>query len=326
MAPDFPDKPLSESAQRRLDRATDQGYRLRAGETAADAVRRIAHGRVDTALEQLRREAKTDVAGAIHDARKDLKKLRSLLRLVRADLGKQRYRAENGRYRAAGRLLSGARDAEVKLATLAALAERYPDELPDSDELRRTLEDERDRVAGTAGGPELEQRLEQAATAIATGGAEIDGWDLDDDGFDLLHAGLERSYRRGRDAFRSLGDDPSDIAIHEWRKRVKDLWYQLRLLCSIWPATMKGAADTAHELADLLGDHHDLGVLTDDVGTRTPGALGAPDAERLIALARRRQRELLDAARPLGERLYAEKPKRFTARIAAYWDAARPAG
>lgn len=319
MTPDFPDKPLSESAGRRLDRATDRAYRLRAGETASEGVRRVAHGRVDAALEQLRREAKVDVAGAVHDARKDLKKLRSLLRLVRADLGKERYRAERSRYRDVARLLSGPRDAEVKLEALTGLRERYPDEAPAADGLQRALEDDRERIAGDQAA-DLAQRLEQAAETIAAGGADVDAWEFASFDFELFRAGLERSYRRGRDAFRALGGDPSDEAVHEWRKRVKDLWYQLRLLRPVWPAGMKGAIGAADELADLLGDHHDLALLIEDASAR---ASGGPADDTLIGLARRRQRELLERALPLAERLYAEKPKRFADRVAAYWDAWR---
>jgi CHAD domain-containing protein len=323
VTPDFPDKPLSEDAQRRLGRATDRGYRLRDGETADEGLRRIAHGRIDAALEQLRRNADADLASAIHDARKDLKKLRSLLRLVRADIGKRQYRAENSRYRDAARLLAVARDAEVKLETLAALRERYPDEAPAADVLQRALEGERARVAGDAADPELRRRLDEAAETIAAGAAEVDDWMLGDDGFDLLRTGLERSYRRGRDGLRSLGDDPTDYELHEWRKRVKDLWYQLRLLRSVWPAALKGPVEAADELADLLGDHHDLALLIDDTRVRGSGDL---ELAALTGLARRRQRELLDAALPIAERLYAEKPKRFVERIEAYWDAWRPGG
>ena len=319
MTPDFPDKPLSDDAGRRLDRVTDRAYRLRAGEKADEGVRRIAHGRVDAALEQLRREAKVDVASAVHGARKDLKKLQSLLRLVRADLGKERYRAERRRYRDAARPLSGPRDAEVKLTTLNGLRERYPEEVPATDGLRQALEDERERMAGGQAA-DLEQRLEQAAETIAAGGADIDAWELASDDFELFRAGLERSYGRGRDALRALGDSPSDAAVHEWRKRVKDLWYQLRLLRPIWPDGMKGAISAADELADLLGDHHDLAVLIEDVSARASGGAGS---DTWLFLARRRQRELLEQALPLGERLYAEKPKQFANRLAAYWEAWR---
>jgi CHAD domain-containing protein len=333
MAPDFPDRPLSESAGRRLELATDQRYRLRVDETAGAGVRRVAHGRVEATLTPLRREAGTDTARAVHDARKDLKKLRSLLRLVRDGLDKREYKAESRRYRDAGRLLAGAREAEVKLDTLAALRERYGDELPATDDLERLLAAERDRIA-QAGAADFERKIEQAAATIAAGGTEIDRLDLPDGGFELLRPGVERSYRRGRDHLRALGDDPSDEDLHEWRKRVKDLWYHLRLLRPVWPAAMRAPIDVAHDLADVLGDHHDLAVLIADVEAREPVVPVAGDEARelvadsaeLVALARRRQRELLADAVALAAPLYAEKPKRFADRLAAYWESWRDGG
>ena len=74
-----------------------------------------------------------------------------------------------------------------------------------------------------------------------------------------------------------------------------------------------------HELADLLGDHHDLSMLADDLAAR-PG-LGSRQA--LAGLIARRQDELLDDALALGERIYAEKPKAFVRRLRGYWAAWR---
>jgi CHAD domain len=100
-----------------LDRRRSRArtYRLREGEVVADGIRRIATGRADTAIDHLRNGVDEDFATAVHEARKDLKKLRSVIRFVREPLGDDVYRAENDRYRDAAQLLSGARDAEVKL-------------------------------------------------------------------------------------------------------------------------------------------------------------------------------------------------------------------
>ena len=98
-----------------------RAYRLKTKESPSEGARRIALGRSEKALERLQEVDRDELAGAIHGARKDLKKLRGLLRLIRAELGKKTFKAENRRYRDAGRLLSGSRDAEVKLETLLAL-------------------------------------------------------------------------------------------------------------------------------------------------------------------------------------------------------------
>jgi CHAD domain-containing protein len=300
------------------DAPSSRSYSLHDGEQPGEGVRRVARGRVDSAVERLHGSADTDLAKAVHDTRKDMKKLRSLLRLVRDGLGPRRYRAENGRYGDAARLLSGARDAEVKLETLAALREHYPDEAPEARALERRLEEERERLAGGREDPDVSGRLEEAADVIRQGGAEVDAWEFPNDGFDLLRPGLERSYRRGREGLQAVRDDPSPEAVHDWRKRVKDLWYHLRLLREMWPAAMTGAADEAHELSELLGDHHDLTVLIEEM--RSQGEED-PDLEALVSLAERRQGELLHEALPSGDRLYAEKPKEFTRRLAAYWEA-----
>lgn len=290
-------------------------YRFPQDEEVGAAVRRIAQGRAESALARLRTGAADDAPKAVHDTRKDLKKLRSLLRLVRAGLGEQRYRAENARYRDAARELAGARDAEVKLATLADLRRRYPGEMPAAAALQRALEDERKEVA--ADGGSLDSRIARAAEAIEAGAGDIDDWDIEGDGFPVIRPGLERAYRNGRRGLRAVRADPTDEAVHEWRKRVKDLWYDLRLLRDSWPAALKAAAAEASELADLLGDHNDLAVLMDDAREKAPDG---PEVEAIAMLARRRQQELLDEALPIGDRLYAEKPDEFTRRLERYWE------
>src|SRR4029453_15199119 len=71
------------------DGATFQSdaHRLLAGEPVAAGMKRILTAQVDDAISQLRGEAGTEPADAIHEARKDVKKIRSALRLVRDAIG-----------------------------------------------------------------------------------------------------------------------------------------------------------------------------------------------------------------------------------------------
>jgi CHAD domain-containing protein len=296
-----------------------RSYRLETGEGAAAGIRRIALGRADSALDNLSM-AEGELATTIHSARKDLKKLRALARLVREELGEERFRAENRRYREAGRLLSESRDAEVKLETLAGLRKRFGDDLPgdDGEGWERTLERERDQVGDAAGG-ETAARIEEAEKAIEKGRERILAWPLEADSWQLVGAGLSQSYRRGRRAMKDVQAGPEAENVHEWRKRAKDLWYQLRIVRNAWPGLLQESADQLHELTELLGDHHDLAVLAEDRADRE----GVDAREGMGDLIERRQEEILTSALGLGRRIYAEKPKAFRRRLAAYWSAWR---
>ena len=79
----------------------------------------------------------------------------------------------------------------------------------------------------------------------------------------MLEPGLRRMYRGGRREWRAMQKGASVEGLHEWRKRVKEFWYDHELLKPLWKPVMKAVGDEAHDLSDLLGDDHDLAVLLD---------------------------------------------------------------
>jgi CYTH domain-containing protein/CHAD domain-containing protein len=301
---------------------TSRAYRLLADEDTATGVRRAIAGRLDKAVQRLREanEAGADgdaLAEAIHGARKGLKKARAALRLVREDLGEKTFKRENRALRDAGRALSASRDAEVKVATLDALVEGDGDVPPGATALwREALLADRDRTVGEESGG-----TGQAVAAIEAVAARAPEWTLRADGWELLGPGLDTAYREGREAFAALGDSPDFEAVHELRKRGKDLWYQLRLLRDAWRPVLEPTAEEVHDFTDLLGDHHDLAVLCIDLVGRED--VDAVHRETLRRLIEARQADLITAALAAGERIYAEKPKAFSRRIRAYWRAWR---
>ena len=100
-------------------------YRLLAREPVAAGIKRVLTAQADDAIAQLRGESHSDSDEAIHEARKDVKKIRSALRLVRDAIGDDVWRRENDHYRDIARTLSSFRDAEILVEALDGLSERF---------------------------------------------------------------------------------------------------------------------------------------------------------------------------------------------------------
>jgi CHAD domain-containing protein len=287
------------------------GYRLRSGEGAADGVRRIARGQIDFAADELDGKGDGDLDRAVHESRKAFKRLRALVRVSRDALGDKAYRRENTIFRDAGRRLSGARDAAVMVEALDDLTARYRTELPDDafSGLREALAAE--AAAASARLADDRGAVEEVRGTLAAARRRVAGWPIDDDGaLELLEPGFERIYRRGRRALKAARRDADTEQLHELRKRAKELWHAAQILRPAAPKPMKKLARRAHALSDLIGDDHDLAVLSATArerhATLAPGELAL--LESLIA---RRRGRLQRKALSRGRRLYARKPRKL---------------
>jgi CHAD domain-containing protein len=296
-------------------------YRLLAGEPVGPGLKRIVAAQVDDAIGHLQGETDAEPADAIHEARKDIKKIRSALRLVRHVIGDEVWRRENDHYRDAARTLSSFRDAEILVEALDGLGERYGDAVRERVAGLREQLDQENSSAHDDGS--IERAMASAAGTLAAGRSRVDRLPLDGDGWELIGPGLHRSYRRGRRRLRAVEEEASVTNLHELRKRVKDLWYQLRLLTDADKVMIGSLADHAHDLSDHLGDDHDLALLREEVQRRGSVFGGPTDQRHLLEQIDRRRGELQFAAVSLGERIYSDKPKKFAKRIEKRWEAWR---
>lgn len=230
----------------------------------------------------------------IHGARKQLKRARATLRLLRPAIGDEHYRRENIAARDAARPLSKARDEQVLSQAHDGLIERFGSAASGVRVRRNSHE-------LTA------KQLGDIAAALEKPMARVRAWQLDDAGWDCIEDGLRSTYRRARNALRRGRKGRATEDLHEWRKQTKYLWHQLQLLTSLAPGPLGELADDFHRLADYLGDEHDLAVLRE----RASG--------KVTDLIDRRREELQDKAFALGERLYADKAKTFAHGLQQQW-------
>jgi CHAD domain-containing protein len=295
-------------------------YRFGADEPVRGAILRCAREQLDRALRELSDGIDSDPAKAIHAARKAIKKERSLLRLARGAMPREQRQRENAALRQAARGLSAARDAEVMSASVSQLSERFAGQLPATtfDAIRDEFDARRSAHPGGGTDSDVAERASQALTAVQ---ARVDDWQLRKGGRRALESGLLRSYRRGRQALARARAGGEMDELHAWRKRVKDLWYQERLLAPVCGPAVRGHAKELDRLADLLGDDHDLALLRRAL-TRTHTHVAA-DLDSVVNLIDRRRTELQTEAIRIGERVYVETPKAFGRRMRGSWEAGR---
>jgi CHAD domain-containing protein len=289
-------------------------YRFDAGESPRDGVGRVAREQLDLTIERLHVAPAEDGADeAVHDARKALKRLRALLRLSRGALDDRRYRHENVVFRDVGRALSGIRDARVTLDTLDSLTESYKHELREGiwANLRASL------AAATEQSAAVEPDHASDLTGVLSDArGRVDSWPLPQDGGpESFASGFARVYRRGRRAYKAASSKRDSGTLHELRKRAKDLWHAAQLLEPVCPTQMKELKRGAHRLSDLLGEDHDLAVLSEHVA-HSPELVAGAELELLRALIHHRQEALRDQALVCAGELYRKKPKRLLEAVA----------
>jgi len=344
-------------ARAELDRRTQRArlrrerrFGLHASERLAEGLKRMALGQLDLAIEQVEcAGGRVPVGVAVHEARKALKRLRTLLYLLRDELGEQAFARETDLVRETGRRLAGARDADVLVRTLDDLVARYPADLAhlgDLARLRVALVAEREHAeAMTLDGVTQAQAL----LYLREVRIRVCGWSLADrGGIAAIERPLRRLYRQGRRrmARAALGSRSRARAFHRWRKRVKDLRYAAELLerprskrraagvgasrsqsakAREGAAHIRTLARRADSLGELLGEEHDLMVLAARVSANAGDADGAAPAgsgarmsvpgrktrRTVVKLIKRRRRRLRKRALRRGKRIYRERPKRF---------------
>jgi CHAD domain-containing protein len=284
-------------------------------ESVPKAIRRLGCERIEDAIQCLKNYQEAE---AIHCARKDIKKVRAVLRLVRTQIDRKEFRALKKLLRETAKPLGQVRDAHVNVKTWNALKRHFKGQpgpqpfLRIGVELSERLDDEMNRFSkrNTA------KALERGMRCIAK---RLKGIDVQGKGWKALGPGVKAAYADGQSAYQAVQKNPSPEDFHEWRKHAKDLWYQVTLLRRTWPEQIDAISRDLEMLEENLGNDHDLVMLQEAIRKIGAGNDRLDNLEKLSTLIDKRQRELRAASLALGAQFYAEKPSTFCKRLAGYW-------
>lgn len=258
-----------------------------------DSLRRIASDELGQATALF---SQVDQPQAVHAIRKNLKKTRALLRLVRSGFAGQPE--EDAALRAIGLALATRRDAAVRLNTLHRL-------LPEPPKALQPLHDHLATVTGPAA--TLPPDIPDALRAIRKRARK---WSLDGKDATILKQGLAATRHKAIRAAKAARAEPgSGPLFHDWRKHVQHHWFHARLFLPCWPEVFAPIVTTADQLAEMLGDHHDLCLFASHVAGLPTSVLPA-HGHRLLKQKIKRDCAGIEAiAFPLSARLFAGDPE-----------------
>jgi len=262
-------------------------------QAAADAAREAAGN------------AERSAAKAVHDYRKALRRARAVLTLLGDALAKSERKAIYRALREARRALGTARDhavapetvkhlplGETEQETAAAIVRAASEAMPASAEIKQLLAEGAARAAAQV--EALEAALPQTVAWSA------------------VERGVSETYRRARRARKDA--KRSRRAFHSWRRRSKELSYQLDLLSGYAGLRVAELSREIDGVTDTQGPAVDLIMLRDFV--RTHAGSAAPDAvDNLIAGIEAQVDDLIADSRKAGRTAFSKKPRRFARRL-----------
>ncbi|WP_269930799.1 CHAD domain-containing protein [Aminobacter sp. HY435] len=253
----------------------------------------------------------------LHNARKRIKALRSLLRLVRP--GDEAFcRAENDRFREMSKSIAGPRQATALIETIDRLIADFPEDADNAGlaGIRAMLARHRASIAyGEAG---LGATLDAAVTECRAAVDALDTLSLPDnpdDAADILAEGALTTLRRARKGLELSRERGGAEDFHELRKAVKTHAAHLSLLRKLWPAPVRPRRERADLLGESLGELHDVLVMRALIEMRETPFDGA-EPKHLVRLLKRSEKALRKLCIAGAEELFEDKSKRGARKLA----------
>ncbi len=247
-----------------------------------------------------------DATKAVHRARKALRRARAVLMLMSGALPKSERRAVKDALQAARRSLSTVRDHAVAPDTFAEV--ELDDE--DRDTGKRVLDNAAEAVPATA---EIKHLLGEAATKAAAQAEALEAALPAEIRWSTVIDGLAEVYGEARTARRKA--KRSKQAFHQWRRRTKELGYQLEIIADMAGPRVDAIKSEIEAVSDTLGPAVDRIMLREFVETHGLG-IPAEAVGRLRASIDAQLDDLMVLARKTASDSFEVKPSKFARRIA----------
>jgi hypothetical protein len=280
-------------------------YRIKRKEGVAEAVRRIVReqlrGAIAVALD--RTMAQDD---RVHEVRTRLKRSRAALALIRREVGQEAERDDRR-----------PRDVAVRAQTFRALGARVQSGLPPR--LVARLGTTEQQIRSELHPEDVERDLRQTAHALCRLRRELGTWGVTGSRR-AIGTGVTRTYRRGLQKLAAARARPTPERFHDWRKQVKALSYELRIICGAVPELTTTLIPKVEKLGEILGEVHDLDGLK-ATAERHPDWFGrAADGQSVLSAVDERRAALESEALTLAASVFAGRARDVRALVETGWE------
>lgn len=246
--------------------------------------------------------ADQQVVESTHQIRKKLKFFRAFTKLLKQDESKNHAQYLNRSLRDEGRRFSELRDSHVR--HLIVTSELYSALHPATDSywdwLLGTLESETD---GLEKKHFHEQTFRDFTTSMQSEPIFLSYFGDRRRSVSSLSPAYVQSLRRSETAFRQALSSNMDEDLHEWRKRLKDLQYQLELILNTLSTELIPFYEEVSALSSVLGDVNDLSMFSHWLKKNTPDHL-SKEHEEYCELIQNHHDQLIERSYKEGEKLY----------------------
>jgi len=232
----------------------------------------------------------------IHDVRVLMKKSRSALKLVADLLDGESVRKDILAQREVGRKMCAWRENSVLRRNLKELKKDFPavfSMLADNEKISFIM-----RRPDSVKEPTESMRAElgEIRELLRKSWYRIRFQSMNKIDPQLLIRDLDLNYRKVADRFLICRNNPKPVRIHEFRKKAKDLLYQLYFFRPMNPGTIKSMEKKLDLITRNLGRYNDLNQLLEELEYKYSAGKNQPAMDELVIRIREKQDRHLSKA------------------------------
>ena len=255
---------------------------------------------------------------SVHEFRKNIKKIRAILRLIRDEIGSEKYREMNGLYREVAYELALLRDDTSQVELLESMRDQVDNPKVRKAILKsiRQVRRKRKREFAEFYREGRHEKVNKDILALKEKVRELTFEGLPE--FFILKS-LKRTHSRARSAMEITASVKNDEMYHYLRKQVKYLMYHMMILSRAWPAYFKAYIIELDRLSDLLGNLHDLNLFNGHILEEKLIVLDPGERKIVLRHIYSRRKQLQRSVTRLGDKLFSESSEDFSMTIYNIW-------